>query len=182
MAALGNSPSVTGEGDGHSGIPESAVLDYGVNREDMGEGYEAGEPWDASPDFGVPEFVQLIRDELNMVREAISRINDEEYGMLAGTPSRGAINSFERQDPIRQMQFRDARDALWKEEARLREALEDAIWLLEPIMEPPHNFPSQEKAKKMLHEGRANGRPLSTKQKHLFGMIAGGKRPTKVKK
>jgi len=31
-----------------------------------------------------------------------------------------------------------------------------------------------EKAKTMLKEGKANGKALTTKQKHYFGLIAGG--------
>ena len=38
--------------------------------------------------------------------------------------------------------------------------------------------PSKGKAKKMLKDGKAQGKPLSDKQKGLFGAIAGG-RPTK---
>lgn len=42
--------------------------------------------------------------------------------------------------------------------------------------------PSRTKARKMLHEGTANGRPLTKKQRGLFGVIASGKRPTRAKK
>jgi hypothetical protein len=38
-----------------------------------------------------------------------------------------------------------------------------------------------EKAKKILREGVARGRKLSKKQKGLFGLIAGGGIPTRVK-
>ncbi len=39
---------------------------------------------------------------------------------------------------------------------------------------------SQEKAKKMMGDGTAHGKPLTGKQKGLFGLIAGGKKPTKL--
>jgi len=39
---------------------------------------------------------------------------------------------------------------------------------------------SPHKAGIMLKEGMANGRPLSKKQKGLFGLIKGGKKPTKM--
>jgi len=35
------------------------------------------------------------------------------------------------------------------------------------------------KAKKMLSEGKANGKPLTAKQKRYFGLIASGKKPRK---
>ena len=41
---------------------------------------------------------------------------------------------------------------------------------------------TQEKAKKMLRHGEVRGKPLSKKQKGLFGVIAGGKRPVRMKK
>ena len=41
---------------------------------------------------------------------------------------------------------------------------------------------SAAKAKKMLKEGSAHGRKLTKKQKKLFGMIAGHKRPTRMSK
>lgn len=41
---------------------------------------------------------------------------------------------------------------------------------------------TKKKAKMMLHEGMAMGRPLTKAQKGLFGLIASGKKPRKVKK
>jgi len=41
-------------------------------------------------------------------------------------------------------------------------------------------YPSAGKAKKMLSDGSANGRPLSKSQKGLFGLLASGKQPTKA--
>lgn len=38
-------------------------------------------------------------------------------------------------------------------------------------------LPSKAKAGKMLKDGTAHGQPLTKKQKGLFGMIRGGKRP-----
>ena len=35
------------------------------------------------------------------------------------------------------------------------------------------------KAKKILKDGKVRGKPLSSKQKGLFGLIAGGGTPTK---
>ena len=41
---------------------------------------------------------------------------------------------------------------------------------------------TQEKAKEMLRHGTVHGKKISKKQKGLFGLIAGGKRPTQIKK
>lgn len=43
-------------------------------------------------------------------------------------------------------------------------------------------FPSKSKARKMLKEDQAQGQPLSKAQKGLFGLLASGKTPTKVRK
>ena len=40
---------------------------------------------------------------------------------------------------------------------------------------------SKSKAKTMLREGEVRGHPLTEKQKGLFGLIAGGGRPSKKK-
>lgn len=149
------------------------MADYGIDLDDMATGYQVGEPWDDSPDFGVPEYLQLLRDELNEVRDALQRLNADEYGPMMGEVER---------DPLKEAQMSASREALWKEECRLQEALQDGIWLLEPIMEPPHNFPSAAKARTMLHEGQANGKPLTKAQRGLFGLIASGKRPSKTRK
>lgn len=36
---------------------------------------------------------------------------------------------------------------------------------------------SSRKAKKILREGRAQGKPLTAKQKRFFGAVAGGQKP-----
>lgn len=38
------------------------------------------------------------------------------------------------------------------------------------------------KAKKMLHDGKVKGKPLSKAQRGLFGVIAAGRTPTKAKR
>ena len=40
---------------------------------------------------------------------------------------------------------------------------------------------TSKKAKKILREGKAKGKPLSGKQRGYFGLIASGKTPTKSK-
>lgn len=45
-----------------------------------------------------------------------------------------------------------------------------------------HMMPSIHKAKEMLGHGEVRGKALSKKQKGLFGLIAGGKKPSKMKK
>lgn len=40
---------------------------------------------------------------------------------------------------------------------------------------------SKEKAKKILREGQVRGKPLTEQQKGLFGLIAGGGTPTRLK-
>ena len=42
--------------------------------------------------------------------------------------------------------------------------------------------PSKAKSKEMLKHGTVHGKPLTDKQKGLFGLIAGGKKPTRGKK
>ena len=42
-----------------------------------------------------------------------------------------------------------------------------------------HKQMSVDKAKKMLHDNSAHGKPLTEKQKGLFGVIASGKKPSK---
>lgn len=41
---------------------------------------------------------------------------------------------------------------------------------------------SKEKAKEILRHGEVRGEPLTPKQKGLFGLIAGGKKPTRIGK
>lgn len=40
---------------------------------------------------------------------------------------------------------------------------------------------SPSKAREMLHHGEVHGKPLSRKQRGLFGMIAGGGHPTRTR-
>ena len=40
---------------------------------------------------------------------------------------------------------------------------------------------SKAKAAEMLRHGEVNGKPLTEKQKGLFGLIASGKKPTRMK-
>lgn len=41
--------------------------------------------------------------------------------------------------------------------------------------------PSQAKAKEMLADGTVHGEPLTPAQVRLFGLIASGKKPTRMK-
>ena len=41
---------------------------------------------------------------------------------------------------------------------------------------------SRKKAKKILKHGEVRGKSLTKPQKGLFGLIAGGKKPTRIKK
>lgn len=43
------------------------------------------------------------------------------------------------------------------------------------------SLPTAEKAKQILKDDSAQGHPLTPKQKGFFGMIAGGKTPTRAK-
>lgn len=43
------------------------------------------------------------------------------------------------------------------------------------------DLPSQEKAKKIMKHGEIGDKPLTKKQKGLFGLLAGGEEPTKMK-
>jgi hypothetical protein len=53
-----------------------------------------------------------------------------------------------------------------------------------PIKKPQRgkNLPSQGKAKQMMDDGTAHGKPMTTKQRGLMAIIATGMTPTKVKK
>jgi hypothetical protein len=42
-------------------------------------------------------------------------------------------------------------------------------------------LPTQAKAKVMMHEGTIKGHPMTPSQRGLFGMIAGGEEPTRMK-
>jgi hypothetical protein len=167
---MGNNPTIEGYGDGASlyGIANDPnSLRDKTDSKDEGGGYEAGADYDYT--FDVPEYVQLLRDELNEVRAALSKVNEQEMARMMGDS--GAT------DPIERIREDQARDALYKEEDRLQLAIQDAQWILPPLMEPPHNMPTQEKAKTMLHEGSVRGKPLTKGQRGLFGIIASGKRP-----
>lgn len=41
---------------------------------------------------------------------------------------------------------------------------------------------SAHKARKMLHEGKVRGKKLTKRQRGLFGLIASGKRPSRMKR
>ena len=43
-------------------------------------------------------------------------------------------------------------------------------------------LPTQAKAKEILTDGTVRGKPITSKQRGLFGIIMAGKKPTKVKK
>ncbi len=57
-----------------------------------------------------------------------------------------------------------------------------------PIGQPTKkkSLPSKDKAKEMMDDGTVRGKPITTKQRGLFGIIMAGKAPTpqrgKVKK
>ncbi len=56
-----------------------------------------------------------------------------------------------------------------------------------PIKKPTpqrgkQSLPTQDKAKKMMDDGTVRGKPITTKQRGLFGIILAGKTPMKVKK
>lgn len=42
-------------------------------------------------------------------------------------------------------------------------------------------LPSRGKAKEMLRHGEVHGEPLTGKQRGMFGVIAGGRTPTRMK-
>ena len=43
-------------------------------------------------------------------------------------------------------------------------------------------LPTQAKAKEILHDGSVRGKPITTKQRGLMGIIASGAVPKKVRK
>jgi hypothetical protein len=45
----------------------------------------------------------------------------------------------------------------------------------------PKHTPTKRKAKKILKHGEVRGKALTKKQRGLFGLIAGGKRPSRKK-
>ncbi len=51
-----------------------------------------------------------------------------------------------------------------------------------PIKKNAKSLPTQGKAKEILHDGNVRGKPITTKQRGLMGIIVAGKVPTKVKK
>lgn len=147
------------------------MAEYEVASEDSG--WEAGEPLEGH--FEVPDFVEVLRSELNTVREAISEVNAKLYPAVhSHAMVYGAV------DAVVQIQNQQALDALYKEENRLMEALRAVEWIIVPAMEPPHNL-SQSKAREMLHHGEIHGRPLTKAQRGLFGIIASGKTPRRAK-
>ena len=44
---------------------------------------------------------------------------------------------------------------------------------------PKKDHVSREKARKILRDGKINGKPLTEKQRKYFGAIAGGEKPRK---
>ncbi len=51
-----------------------------------------------------------------------------------------------------------------------------------PIKKPTKSLPTQDKAKKMMDDKTIRGKPITDKQRGLFGIIVAGRTPTKVKK
>ena len=49
-------------------------------------------------------------------------------------------------------------------------------------MKHGHHMTTKAKAKEILRHGEVKGKPLSEKQKGLFGLVAGGGTPTRLKK
>ncbi len=43
------------------------------------------------------------------------------------------------------------------------------------------SLPTQGKAKEIMHDGTVRGKPITTKQRGLFGIIMAGKVPKKAK-
>jgi len=82
-------------------------------------------------------------------------------------------------DPAEELRYEEARNALQKEENRLMVELRDMIWLVPPMMEPPHNAVTQAKAKEIMRHGEVHGTPLTPRQRRFFGAIAGGETPRK---
>jgi len=41
---------------------------------------------------------------------------------------------------------------------------------------------SRHKAAEMLHDGTVHGKPLTSKQRGLFALVASGKRPTRMRR
>lgn len=130
----------------------------------MAREYEAGEVQELGE---VPDFVQQVRDDLNKVREGLQKLWEERS-------PRG--RDYTEPDPIKDLRMTEALDALYKEEDRLMAELRGMIWLIPPLMEPPHNV-TQAKAKEILRHGEVHGAPLTERQKGYFGVIAGGKTP-----
>lgn len=127
--------------------------------------YEAGELTGRDE---VPDLVQQVRDDIEKVREGLQKLDEKEY-------PRG--QSYVRPDPVEALRFEEARDALYKEENRLMAELRSMVWLTEPMMEPPHNRLTQEKAKEIMRHGEVHGEPLTGRQRKFFGAIAGGETP-----
>ena len=47
---------------------------------------------------------------------------------------------------------------------------------------PKRSLPTQQKAKEILTDGTVRGKPITSKQRGLMGLIASGKTPKKVRK
>jgi hypothetical protein len=149
------------------------VPDQEVEASQLRSGWEAGDPYEGQ--FDIPDFVQNLLAEMDTLDEACQKLYQELYPYnLSGKP----VPPVSMLDQIR---LRQAIDHIEDEKNRVRNAIAEAEWLLPPLLEPPHNMPTQDKARKMLHEGTANGQPLSKAQRGLFGVIASGRRPRRMK-
>lgn len=126
--------------------------------------YEAG----VTGQDDVPDLVQQVRDDIEEVRQGLQKLDDKQW-----PPDR---TTYVRPDPVESLRFDEARDALYKEEERLMAELRGMIWLIPPLMEPPHNV-TQAKAKEILRHGEVHGTALTPRQRRYFGVIAGGEKP-----
>ncbi len=50
-----------------------------------------------------------------------------------------------------------------------------------PIKKNPKSLPTQGKAKEIMHDGAVRGKPITAKQRGLFGIIVAGRAPKKGK-
>ena len=138
----------------------------------MAREYEAGE-WGQDE---TPDLIQQIRDEIEEVRQGLQKLYDKQYPPQTGY--RGSYR-YVVPDPAEELRYEEARNALQKEENRLMVELRDMIWLVPPMMEPPHNAVTQAKAKEIMRHGEVHGTPLTPRQRRFFGAIAGGETPRK---
>jgi len=157
-------------GPGHSSFPGSAQKL--AIRGEMADEYEAGATF--SDEVDLPEIVTDIRDQLNEVREGIQKLNEELWG-----PPR-SDQPYEP-DPVRRIRIEKSQEPLRKEEDRLMAELRELEPIIPPLMDPPHNGKlTQAKAKEILRHGEVHGHTLTEAQKGFFGLVASGKRPTRM--